>query len=620
MKRGVVLGTILVLSVLILSAVPASDSWSGSRALEDTSSSIHVADTYVEHGPILIQSDADFESQGWPGNGTEVIPYRINGLNITAQTTCINITGTTAYFMISNCLLTSISEDESTGIFLGNMSNGVAEDCLIVGKEMGISLAELRSSRIENNTISDASIGISGWSFAGCLVKLNEVYNCTWGMQLWDANDTSVCYNTIYEYSRYGILASGGGSNNSISHNEIHSSYGEFVEAAINLGSSAWVFEDNSVHDNYEGVEIWFSGWGPGRMMIRNNSFVRNRFAFDILWGINITIQDNTIADSITGVVLYDSENCEVLDNVFSNMTSRAIGLMNSRNCTVRGNTMDASGIRIDGATLSMWRHDISENTVSGKTIGYFLDSEDIEIDGSQYSQVFLVDCTSVTVEGGDFHDVSTGVSIAFSDSCEVRNIEAHDTLFGGIRLLRSDDCIIEGNRIHNNSYRYGRDGGINLQWVINCTIRSNHIYWNYGSGIQTWYGAAAVNCTIVNNAIYNNTDYGVALFDGYGNMIYGNALGWNEEENAWDHGADNVWDDGISVGNWWSDYEGEGVYNITGDAESVDRFPNVLPRGIPTLPLDQTTATLPFDPLIVIAVGGGIVLILVIFGLKKRR
>jgi hypothetical protein len=44
---------------------------------------------------------------------------------------------------------------------------------------------------------------------------------------------------------------------------------------------------------------------------------------------------------------------------------------------------------------------------------------------------------------------------------------------------------------------------------------------------------------------------------------------------NAQDDGMENTWDDGVSIGNFWGDYSGTGLYWIAGQAQSVDRFPN---------------------------------------------
>ena len=69
-----------------------------------------------------------------------------------------------------------------------------------------------------------------------------------------------------------------------------------------------------------------------------------------------------------------------------------------------------------------------------------------------------------------------------------------------------------------------------------------------------------------------------------YYNTIIDNVL------NAEDDGLNNTWDDGISEGNYWSDWDGDGEYEISGYANAVDRYP----RGpiTPTITTTTTTTT----------------------------
>jgi len=46
---------------------------------------------------------------------------------------------------------------------------------------------------------------------------------------------------------------------------------------------------------------------------------------------------------------------------------------------------------------------------------------------------------------------------------------------------------------------------------------------------------------------------------------------------NGFDEGTDNQWDDGISKGNAWSDYSGTGTYPVDGTANSIDHYPSQI-------------------------------------------
>jgi parallel beta-helix repeat protein len=94
-------------------------------------------------------------------------------------------------------------------------------------------------------------------------------------------------------------------------------------------------------------------------------------------------------------------------------------------------------------------------------------------------------------------------------------------------------------------------------------------------------YVAFSFDCTVTDNIITNNEGLGVMLYDSGSCTLFGNYM----EANQWGNAKDiigelsasdtNMWDDGVSFGNVWDDYERAGVYQIPGDRESVDRYPN---------------------------------------------
>nr|KXH73952.1 MAG: hypothetical protein AM325_13350 [Candidatus Thorarchaeota archaeon SMTZ1-45] len=143
-----------------------------------------------------------------------------------------------------------------------------------------------------------------------------------------------------------------------------------------------------------------------------------------------------------------------------------------------------------------------------------------------------------------------------------------------GIILHLVSNARIENCTITNLSK------GIHLHFVENSMINWNSLRFNrIGTVIYE-----STDCNITENFIAYNTEIGVFL-DGESNRnrIFNNTIGYNQadlahaEYNAQDDGHDNLWDDNKTIGNAWSDYSGEGVYNISGYANSVDRFPRLV-------------------------------------------
>ncbi|MHA2251041.1 MAG: right-handed parallel beta-helix repeat-containing protein [Candidatus Kariarchaeaceae archaeon] len=101
--------------------------------------------------PIYIDDNSDFGPSGYffPGNGTKVNPYLIEGLNFTHSSgTAIYIQGTSVHFIIRNNLLEGL-ETASTGIHLQSVVHGCIENNTI--KDYYTNLIKISQS--SNNTV-----------------------------------------------------------------------------------------------------------------------------------------------------------------------------------------------------------------------------------------------------------------------------------------------------------------------------------------------------------------------------------------------------------------------------------------------------------------------------------
>ena len=176
---------ILVLSLVTLATDYATVYHVDPQDIEDSSFVL----SYTPSGPILIQSNMDFETQGWPGNGTKGDPYLLANLIINSTSNCITIEDTTANFVIRNC--TFKSSEETYGVYFTHVTNGVIEECIINGNVQGMYLSYCNNCSLINNTISN--IGYDGIDLINC-------NNCT------------LAYNSILACAFYGaaIISSTG--------------------------------------------------------------------------------------------------------------------------------------------------------------------------------------------------------------------------------------------------------------------------------------------------------------------------------------------------------------------------------------------------------------------------
>lgn len=389
--------------------------------------------SYTPYGPIIIRSDSEFASQGWPGEGTEENPYVISGLNITSSSTCINISSTNVYFEIRDCLISSPEQSISNGIIFDTVTHGTVNKCVIELHKDGINLLESPYCTLINNTISDNS-------------------------QI--------------------------------------------------------------------GICLWLSEF-----------------------------------------------------------------------CTLTNNTFNGDGVVIYGSSLDDYIHDMSENKVNNKPLGYFKSINSTIIEGDQYGQIILANCSEITVRNGVFIDGSVGIQLGFNTNCVLINNTANENQYG-IFLRSSTSCTLTNNTASNNAY-----AGFYLFVASSCTLMNNTATNNEQYGFyllgdsnsctlmnNTASGNAcgfmlnfANSCTLSNNTAKEN-QYGIYLCYCNGNLLFFNRLFDNTQSNGYDDGDSNNWDNGLH-GNFWDDYDGIGVYHVPGQAGSVDNHPYVFGSFEDTIP-----------------------------------
>ena len=150
---------------------------------------------------------------------------------------------------------------------------------------------------------------------------------------------------------------------------------------------------------------------------------------------------------------------------------------------------------------------------------------------------------------------------------CEIINAA------NGITIIDSLDCTVENTSI------YSTLNGIYLNRVSNSTIVGSSIFYN-DVGILL---ERTDHCQIRNNTVYGNWEYGIEILPlSHNNSVYRNSIGWNDflspdRHNAIDNGENNFFDDNISVGNYWSDFNESESYMIHGVANSKDSFAQLL-------------------------------------------
>ncbi|MHA2374447.1 MAG: right-handed parallel beta-helix repeat-containing protein, partial [Candidatus Thorarchaeota archaeon] len=132
-----------------------------------------------------------------------------------------------------------------------------------------------------------------------------------------------------------------------------------------------------------------------------------------------------------------------------------------------------------------------------------------------------------------------------------------------GLDVLNSSSILIVNNTLNVYFSALMVRESVNIQ-IINNTIFDTFEF-------EVWFEAN--DSIILNNTMYRSAGISIGS-EARNNTICYNRFAFRTGRRASDAGLSNMWDDNVSIGNSWSDYNGFGVYEIHGRSGSVDRFP----------------------------------------------
>ena len=533
-RRGVSLLLVVVLGMSFMVSISMIDVM---KTTEITGKPRMYEISYDSHAPFNVTSNNDFETQGWPGNGSVSDPYLIQNLNITStNSTCIWISNTTSHFIIENCLFTSLIDDYSYPQSIGS-----------------ITLTNTSNGKVVGNHIVDSFTAVSGLNLTNCSISDNILSVSNTGISLTSSNSTVISNNTQgYEPCQNGMRVSYC-RNSTISFNEFMNLTGSGLDAWNNyevhiVGNTFRAFVDEDAF-SWVGIQVW----GGELCIVQKNVLSDFRF-----WGIEVsgrnhTVKENNITSCSTGIVVRANNSTITANNI--NGSFRAIEMVQANNTKVHGNSIvgrsgyetgiaiyggydcdiysnDISqvyqGIYLQGATrfnvssnsvtdgrygfvfgwitnwgvpegpffdcdivdntfdsggvfpriehYESWDFDTIRfvgNTVHGEPIGFFTNRDQETIDGNAFGQLLLVSCNEITISGGNFHDIS---------SDRVHDIYYDTGEASAITLVNCTACNLANINFHNNT------SGITLQDSSQCDITGGSGYYNSWRAISLSY------------------------------------------------------------------------------------------------------------------------------------
>ncbi|MBD3408303.1 MAG: hypothetical protein GF411_19425 [Candidatus Lokiarchaeota archaeon] len=493
---------------------------------------------------VVITHNDNFTEVGFAGSGTIGDPYILDSYNITytGWTAHISISDTDAYFTIKNCYIAASNGNLDTGIFLDNVTNGKIESCQFNELNYGIRFRDVSNSSIFNCTFNKGSRGL----FFETSV-LNDV-------------DTVNITN-----SNYAIYVRGGFWNN---FTEVHIS--NPANNGIDIDNYGLCTIDNTTIANASGIGIKLNNFEDvkisnvsidnpqdgivltsGINLDLSNCSINNSFgtAVDIDSSELISLDNTTVIDSFEGIRVTRSDNISLVGCEVNNSIYAGIYLSSNTNVTMQDNHMYRCGLTVENLPIAAPATG-SGNTVNGLTLGWYGSLADHVIDGETHGQILLGNCDNVTIEGGNFSRVHTGVTFYLSFDCAIQNAILGNNSHRGIQIYsaqrtRVENCTIsdtgtkgievtssEGCIIHNNtldSVGLAITGNTIGEWNMSCLDNTVNglplLYLFTESGLEytTTFGQIIlVNSTFIRitSGHIHHVTVGVSLFSSANNTL----------------------------------------------------------------------------------------------------
>jgi hypothetical protein len=166
---------------------------------------------YTQHSPIVIDGDASLvelaASEGWPGDGSTLDPYVIEGLEVHSADNCISINSVQhEHLVIRGCLLWTTSKEFGICLRISNSSNVEVESCVVHTGLEGISAFQSSNLWIQDCGVYDAGFGINASACNNAWIMNCIVLNCTFGVTFVGGFQVNVFNSRVFS-STVGIMS-----------------------------------------------------------------------------------------------------------------------------------------------------------------------------------------------------------------------------------------------------------------------------------------------------------------------------------------------------------------------------------------------------------------------------
>ncbi|NPD90734.1 MAG: hypothetical protein HGN29_18645, partial [Asgard group archaeon] len=215
--------TILILIIGLILPLGQTTNISSSENKKNQSSLRNLILDLVDHAPILIVTNNDFETLNFTGEGTELEPYLITNLfiNSSGATNGIEIHNTNVHFEIKNCTILT----DYIGILLSSTAAGTAKiinnTCISkLGDGGGIGVTGTYGCTITDNECAYFMQGIHLNHAHNNIIENNVIIASNYqGINIRYSDYNEISYNRIENSQQHGLAFVGSSHTNEIHHN-----------------------------------------------------------------------------------------------------------------------------------------------------------------------------------------------------------------------------------------------------------------------------------------------------------------------------------------------------------------------------------------------------------------
>jgi parallel beta-helix repeat protein len=479
----------------------------------------------IPDDPVVITSNADFITHGFPGDGTIDNPYLIQNLLISNSTTydLIRIENTTSHFKIANSFFNGLN-GARIGINLLNVTNGIIES---------------------NQILNNLDQGIYGVNSTYNIFRYNNVSNNGYnGLRFGlTSNFNIITSNRLFNHGVAGIALSGSGyntiTNNSINDNALYGIY-LFDNSGYNT------LFNNSVFSNENGIALYTTS--NYNNITGNQVYSNTRNGIWLNDGNYNEINENLLYNnSWDGIGLGWSQNNNLANNLVYNNSLAGITFLEANYNIIKNNTAylnQNSGFHLDNSSFNVlmnntayknsWagfklqyssnNNTILYNTIYNNSNGYRIQSSNynnftkniVYESGDHGFNLFQSSNNNILAENTAYKNSIVGIFLNQSSNCVLNSNFVYKNGWDGFYILNSDNNILRNNIGYNNS-RHGVVVTVSNSNILEFNSVSNHT----GNGFNFWGGS--INNIIEDNTAYNNDLYGFYIHSSNNNNLINN-------------------------------------------------------------------------------------------------